>query len=108
MPYRSSQHAGAAQRADLVGPESPPFEDSVVKSSDGRWRVLDLRHSAAESGRRRGLGDTIHFDECASGAIVRMLGRLIEVEHRRETSVGPLEQAAPFVTRARRDERGDA
>lgn len=76
----------------------------MVRLSWDRWRVLDFCPGSAEARGRRGLCDTIHVDERAAGAIVRMHRGIVQIENRREANVGAFEQAAPFVTRTCGDE----
>ena len=73
-----------------------------------RRRCRTTPGGPAEPRRRRGLHDAAHLGEGPPRPHVRVLGRLVGVEHRREAGVGALEQRAPLVARPRPHQRGHA
>src|ERR1700693_3511088 len=65
----------------------------------GRCRVADRRWRARKPRRWRGLGDAVAGDEGLSRRHVRMLGRLLHGQNRRETDVGAFHDLAPLIPR---------
>ena len=80
-----------------------PHSDSTLRRSAApgdfrRCRPIERR--ATEARRRRRLPYTVDLDECLAHAVVRMVGRLLHRQHRREARIAAFQQRAPFIARA--------
>ena len=65
-------------------------------TADRRRRRSNLGRRGTESRRRRRLTDASDLEVGIASAVVRVDRGLGEIQHRRETGIGPLEQLAPL------------
>ena len=84
---------------DFIVRKAPTGQRFVSLGAELRRPELDAARCAAEPWRRARLHNAVNVDETPSGLVVRMLRRLAEAQHRRETNVGSLHDLAPCIAR---------